>query len=112
MPRAFGWFYDPRTLMQCVLEVKSRARVSVIIANPKTQSTEVLVYGPLSRDLGCYRFLDLLHHMRRLGMERTMAHRYTEVVARGGAVVCVQDDLANPALWLSPYRARDLALVP
>lgn len=112
MPRAFGWFKDPHALMRCVTDVKRRAAVSVIIANPNTRNSEALVYGPLSRDLACYPFLDLLHHIRRLGMERAMARRYTEVVASGGVVICVEADRVNPANWLYPHRARDLALVP
>lgn len=111
MPRAFGWFKDPHALIQCVADVKRWAAVSVIIANPNIRSREVLVYGPLSQDLRCYPFLDLLHHIRRLGMERAMAHRYAEVVSSGGMVVCVDDDRANPTTWLSPHGARDLALI-
>ncbi len=112
MPRAFGWFKDPHALITCVNDVKGRTRVSVIIANPNPRNSEVLVYGPLSRDLACYPFLDLLHHIRRLGMEQRLARRYTEVIASGGVVICVQDDKANPIAWLSPHRPRDLALVP
>jgi hypothetical protein len=42
--------------------------------------------------MACYPFLDILHHMRRFGVKKSMAELYTQVLRHGGAVVCIETE--------------------
>ncbi len=110
--RAFGWFQDHNALLDCVTGVQGRAAVSVLMPNPETHESHVVVLGPLSHDFACYPFLDMWHHILRLGMDRSLARHYAEILFKGGVVICVEDNRNNPTTWLQHYPVHDMALVP
>ncbi|OLZ11675.1 hypothetical protein [Sulfobacillus thermosulfidooxidans] len=109
MPRIFGWFNNSQTLLSCIERIRHSGMVSVLLRQPNER---VLVMGPLTKDVGPYPFLDVQHHIRRLGLPRPWAEKYTRILEKGGVVVCV--DVAEPSFTdiLSQYQARDLTLIP
>ncbi|MCY0878248.1 MAG: hypothetical protein OWU84_04850 [Firmicutes bacterium] len=91
MPRVWAWFHNPSAVISLVNQMGQDHRVSVILLDPQ-DPRDVLVLGPLTRDMACYPFLDVLHQLRRFGVKKSMAEVYAEVLRQGGAVVCIDTD--------------------
>lgn len=108
MAKIWGWFPDAEALAGCVQSLSREAKISVAFRRPDSRPDEVLVVGPLTRDLDCYPFLDLLHHIRRFGVTRQIAERYAEALEAGGFLVCVESAYPYVMQVLHRYRARDL----
>ncbi len=107
MSRTWAWFHNPRTVLSLVDELGEDTRVSLLIKDPDAQES-VMVMGPLSRDMACYPFLDVRHQIRRLGVKKPLAEHYTQVIARGGAVVCVETRNDEAVDVLNGLDARDV----
>ncbi|AUW95112.1 hypothetical protein BXT84_15085 [Sulfobacillus thermotolerans] len=109
MPRTFGWFKNPGSLLSCIESVQRSAAVSVLM---RQQDLEVLVMGPLTRFVAPYPFLDVQHHIYRLGLNRSWAKKYADILEKGGLVVCLESPEHAFTDELSRYHAQDLQLVP
>lgn len=109
MPRIFGWFKNPQTLLSCIETIQASAAVSVLLRQP---DLAVLVLGPLTHAVAPYPFLDVQHHIYRLGMNRTWAKKYADILEQGGLVMCVESPEQVFKAVLERYHAQDLQLVP
>lgn len=107
MPRTWAWFHNPQTVLSLVSELGEATHVSLLVKDPDAQES-VMVMGPLSRDMACYPFLDVRHQIRRLGVKRALAEHYTRVLARGGAVVCVDTEGSGTVEILNHLDAQDV----
>lgn len=107
MPRVWAWFYEPSAVLSLVEELGDEHRVSILVRDPKDRE-DVIVMGPITRDMACYPFLDVRHQIRRLGVKKSLAEHYTRVLQRGGAVVCVETPDKNTMRALGHLDARDV----
>ncbi len=108
MPRIFGWFKDPGELVSCVKAVRFAAAVSVVLPKPGGQ---VLVLGPITHDLAPYPFLDIQHHIVRLGLSRRWAQKYAGVLLHGGLMICLDAQTPEVGDELKGFDVRDLRWV-
>lgn len=107
MPRAWAWFHNPTAVLSLVDELGEQNRVSVFLRDPKEQDN-VVVLGPITRDMACYPFLDICHQIRRFGVKKAVAEHYSRVLRRGGAVVCVETADIGAMRALDELKARDV----
>lgn len=111
MPQIWGMFRDQSALMSCVRECAAHARVSVLLPkNAPPGIDRVVVLGPLTRLVSPYPFLDIPHHLRRLGIDRDTASRYTDGLSRGWCIVCIEG-LPHNRQW-TQYPLKNAAVVP
>ena len=107
MPRIWAWFEKPATVLTLMDKLGGTDRVSILVRDPRAQH-DVVVMGPLTRDMACYPFLDVPHHIRRLGLRRPDAEQYAHALRRGGAVVCLDDGDDGTIEMLSDLKAQDV----
>jgi hypothetical protein len=88
--------------------VRRSATVSVFLPKPGRQ---VLVIGPITHDLAPYPFLDIQHHILRLGLSRLWAEKYADVLAQGGLVLCLDAQEPQLAETLREFHVHDLRWV-
>lgn len=105
MPRVWAWFSEPSRVLSLIDQLGSA--VSVLLRDPEVQEN-VVVLGPITRDMACYPFLDVPHQIRRFGIRRDDAEHYCRVLQRGGAVVCVDSSDASTLQLLDHLAARDV----
>ena len=98
MPQVWGMFRDKNALLSCVRECAPNSQVSVFLPNAPPAADRVLLLGPLVRLVSPYPFLDMPRHLRRLGVDSGTASRYTEGLARGWCLVCI-DGLPGRISW-------------
>ena len=111
MSQVWGMFRDTNALLSCVRECAHEARVSVFVPEDDPPDVDrVVLFGPLVRTLSPYPFLDLPHHLRRLGIDSPTASRYTEGLSRGWCLVCI-DGLPNERHW-NHYPIESTAVLP
>lgn len=111
MPRAWGWFPDPRSVLSIVESQRAGSRISCLFPAPELEPPqEIVVVGPISQEMSCYPFLDLIHHIRRLGVGVRMAQHYNNVLRHGGLVVCLDLIDADPKEYLATFEARDVVV--
>lgn len=107
--RIWGWFGDPETLATCVKQYSSTANVSLWMRRQDLAENDVVVVGPQSQEVSPYPFLDVRHHMKRLGIVEPWASRYTEKIAQGAPVVCIEtasapsDDVGQSFIGHDPW---------
>ncbi|MCL5115682.1 MAG: hypothetical protein M1272_00830 [Firmicutes bacterium] len=106
MPRAWAWFHNPSTVLSLVNQLGDDTQVSVLMQDPDQQ--DVVVLGPISRDMACYPFLDVCRQMRRFGVRRTLAEHYARVLRRGGAVICLETPDITTMRVLDELNAKDV----
>lgn len=106
--KIWGWFQDPEVMLACLHSLTGDATVSIAFRWPEGATNEVTVVGPLGRDLACYPFLDLVHHLRRLGFNPQTAERYRRAVESGAVLVCVEGGQRRIVDLLTRHHARDL----
>lgn len=109
MPRVWAWFHNPSAVLSLVDELGNENQVSVMLRDPKDQQ-DVVVMGPISRDMACYPFLDVQHQFRRFGVKKAVAEHYARVIGRGGAVVCVEAPDIGTVRVLNHLDAHDVLL--
>lgn len=105
MPRMWAWFDQPSRVLSVLDQLGGT--VSVLVRDPKVQE-DVVVMGPITRDMACYPFLDVPHQIRRFGVRRQEAEHYVQALLRGGAVVCVDSGDANTKQVLDQFDAQDV----
>jgi hypothetical protein len=105
--RIWASFEQPAAVLSLVDELGGTDRISVLVRDPRARS-DVVVLGPLIQDMACYPFLDVPHHIRRLGLGRGDAEQYARVLRRGGAVVCVDEGVDGAVELLTNFEAHDV----
>lgn len=107
VPRIWAWFHNPSTVLSLVDTVSEQDHISVMFRDPDNEH-DVVITGPIIRDMACYPFLDVAHHMRRLGMKKSLANHYARVIQRGGAVVCIEAPDTHAVNTLNQLDAHDV----
>lgn len=107
MARIWASFEKPAAVLSLVDELGGTERISVLVRDPRGRQ-DVVVLGPLIQDMSCYPFLDVPHHIRRLGLRRWDAEQYVQVLRRGGAVVCLDEGIDGAVELLAHYEAHDV----
>lgn len=106
MPQVWAWFNEPSRVLALVEEIGG---VSVLLRDPKMQD-DVVVMGPVTRDMACYPFLDVPHQIRRFGMRRSEAEHYVKILRTGGAVVYIDNGDPDTKSVLDQLEARDILM--
>ncbi len=107
MARAWAWFYKPSAVLSLVQELGDENRISVLFRDPEEQK-DVIVIGPITREMACYPFLDVRHQIRRFISKKAIAEHYARVLARGGAVVCIDTPDDGTFRTLGELHAHDV----
>ncbi len=88
MARLWAGFAKPSGVLSLLQEIEQTQHLSILIRDPQ-DAHHIVVTGPLSKDMGRYPFLDLVHQIRLHGIKKTQADRYLQILRRGGALVCI-----------------------
>ncbi len=97
MPRVWVWFKEPSRVLPLIEQLGNQ--ISVLVRDPTADN--LVVMGPITRDMACYPFLDVPRHMRRFGLRREAAEQFCRILSHGGAVVCVDDENSEARALLS-----------
>ena len=107
MQRVWAWFYEPSAVLSLVEELDDKIGVSILLRDPDSLG-DVVVTGPMTEAMGCYPFLDVRHQIRRFGVRKAEAEHYVRVLARGGAVVCLEAPGDEALRTLTELDAHDV----
>jgi hypothetical protein len=84
--------------------------ISIIVVDPR-EPHDVIIVGTIVRDMRCYPFLDVHHHLRRLGVTRTVAEYFMQVLRHHGALVGVDSTTWETIQTLGSLGARDIMIL-
>ena len=90
MPRLWAGFSKPSVVLSLLQQTGQPHNISILIRDPG-DGHDIVITGPISRDMGRYPFLDLAHQIRRCGIQRTQADRYLQILQKGGALICIDE---------------------
>lgn len=109
MARVWAWFNNPSAVLSLAERLGDGIGISMIVHDPKNPR-DVIILGSIAQDMGCYPFLDVRHQMRRLGLTKSVTERFSQVLRRHGALVCLESMNLEAIQMLGSLGARDIMI--